>query len=170
MDGPRWLSESELDAWRNFSGLLLLLPGKLDERVQPHGFTLFDYLILAALSGAPERTRRMSDLALLTQGSLSRLSHAAKRLEKRGWIMRRACADDGRVTLATMTGDGMDALVAAAPDHVLSVREYVLDRLTEEQFRQLGVISNILLEGLLDGPPPWDREGQDRARAERGET
>nr|BFE71251.1 hypothetical protein GCM10020092_045520 [Actinoplanes digitatis] len=59
--------------------------------------------MLASLSEAPERTRRMSELAALANGSLSRLSHVVKRLEKRGWIERKACPSDGRYTNAVLT-------------------------------------------------------------------
>ncbi|WP_236573051.1 hypothetical protein [Streptomyces sp. GS7] len=81
-DEPRWLSASELDAWKAFSAMLIKLPAALDAQLRSDaGLNQFEYLVLAALSDAPERTLRMSELAVLANGSLSRLSHVVKRLE-----------------------------------------------------------------------------------------
>ena len=90
-EAPRWLNAGELDSWLPVGGLLLKLPAALDAQMQrDSGLSHFEYLVLASLSEAPERTRRMSALAALANGSLSRLSHVVKRLEARGWIERRA--------------------------------------------------------------------------------
>jgi hypothetical protein len=40
-------------------------------------------MVLTMLSEQPSRTMRMSDLAALTNGSLYRLSHVARRLERK---------------------------------------------------------------------------------------
>jgi hypothetical protein len=48
----------------------------------------FEYQVLAALSEAPELTLRMSDLAVLSEGSLSRLSQVVARLEEKNWVRR----------------------------------------------------------------------------------
>ncbi|HEY4701039.1 MAG TPA: hypothetical protein VIH64_04070, partial [Streptosporangiaceae bacterium] len=80
---PRWLSGPEQDAWRAIAALMLQLPGPLDAQLQQDsGLTLFEYLVLSSLSMEPEHTARMSELARLSNGSLSRLSNVAKRLEQ----------------------------------------------------------------------------------------
>jgi DNA-binding MarR family transcriptional regulator len=158
MSEPRWLTPDELHAWRWLSALTLILPGKLEESLQQHGLTFFEYSMLAGLSGAPDKTLPMSTLAQIANGSLSRLSHAARRLESRGWIVRRPSPADGRVTLATLTDDGAALLVAAAPAHVEAVQQSVFDVLTPEQVTQLDVISAALVRNLLPGPPPWERD------------
>ena len=40
---------------------------------------------------------RMSDIAEFVGGSLSRLSHACKRIEPQGWLTRHTDPDDGQV-------------------------------------------------------------------------
>lgn len=156
MDEPRWLTPDELDTWRYLASLTLFLPGGLEEALQCHGLNFFEYSVLAGLSDAPHHTMTMSSLAHLSNGSVSRLSHAAKRLEKRGWIQRHTSPDDGRVTLATLTEAGHAKLVAAAPDHVESVRRSVFDVLTEEQVAQLGEICNTLVKNINPVPAPWE--------------
>ncbi|MFE4976423.1 MarR family winged helix-turn-helix transcriptional regulator [Kitasatospora sp. NPDC056651] len=156
---PRWLDESELDAWRAFSALLIKLPGALNAQLQQDaGLTNFEYLALAGLSEAPDRTMRMSMLAALANGSLSRLSHVVARLEKRGYLRREPCPDDGRYTNAILTEDGYRQVAEAAPGHVDTVRSLVVDVLEPEQLRQLGEISARLLHAMdPDFPCPGAR-------------
>jgi DNA-binding MarR family transcriptional regulator len=143
---PRWLEKDELAAWMSLAALTFKLPGVLDYQLQrDSGLTHFEYLVLAGLSESPGRSRRMSDLAGFANGSLSRLSHVVKRLEQRGFVERRPAEDDGRITVATITDSGYEILVAAAPGHVATVREYVVDALTAEQIAQLKVIADQIL-------------------------
>src|ERR1700760_3125722 len=94
---PRWLSGPEQEAWKAVSALMLQLPGPLDAQLQQDsGLTLFEYLVLFSLSMAPDRTSRMSELARLANGSQSRLSNVAKRLEERGWLIRQPDPGGGR--------------------------------------------------------------------------
>jgi len=149
---PRWLTPAELAAWLPLGGLLLKLPAALDTQMQrDSGLSHFEYLVLASLSEAPERSRRMSALAALANGSLSRLSHVVKRLEARGWITRQACREDGRYTNAVLTDAGWEKVVASAPGHVEAVRSLILDALTEGELEQLGDMARRILARLDAG-------------------
>ena len=90
-----------------------------------------DYEILAQLSDAPDRRMRMSELAEVAMLSRSRLSHRMKVMEKAGWVKREACPIDKRGYFAVMTTKGWKAIVAAAPDHVESVRARFVDHLSK---------------------------------------
>jgi len=149
---PRWLSPEELAVWMKFSVVLVRLPQELDAQLQRDaGLSWFEYLVLAGLSEAPERTMRMSRLAVLANGSLSRLSHVVKRLETRGWVVRRACPEDGRFTNATLTDDGWEKVVATAPGHVAAVRRFFAEVLEPEQLQHLGGAVDALLGRLTPG-------------------
>ncbi|MDH3194358.1 MAG: MarR family transcriptional regulator [Acidimicrobiia bacterium] len=158
MSETRWLNAKELDAWRNIVGLVLFLPTRLEEALQRNGLNFFEYSTLAALSDAPDQTIQMSSLADLANGSLSRLSHAAKRLENRGWIERHTSPSDRRVTLATLTKEGMAKLVEVAPSHVESVRQAVFDTLTPQQVLELGAICGMVVQNINPGWPPWEQK------------
>ena len=126
--------------------MLNRLPAVLDAQLQKDaGISHFDYLVLSSLSEAPDRTLRMSELAAIASGSLSRLSHVVSRLEARGWVRREACAGDGRFINAVLTEEGWQKVVATAPGHVAAVRELLIEPLTEEELRSLGVISERVL-------------------------
>ena len=103
----RWLDDGQLRDWRSLVGLVMTLPAALDAQLKRDtGLNMFEYHVLAALSEAPHEALPMSDLAVLAQGSPSRLSHAVSRLEGSGWVERRACAEAGRRTAAHLTPAG----------------------------------------------------------------
>lgn len=145
----RWLDDDEQKAFLGLVAVAELLPGALDAQLRrDSGLTHFEYLVLAMLSEAPERTLRMTSLAQRTNATLPRLSHVVRRLEERGLVERFPCPEDGRATNARLTSAGLDAIVAAAPGHVDTVRRLALDPLTPTQVAQLRRISDALLEVL----------------------
>jgi DNA-binding MarR family transcriptional regulator len=144
---PNWLDDEEMDAWIQVAILLSRLPHALDAQLlRDAQLTHFEYEVLASLSEAPDRTLRMSALAELANGSLSRLSHVVTRLEKRDWVQRRPCPDDGRFTNASLTQAGWEKVVATAPGYAANVRGLVVDRLSRAQIRQLAAIGKRINE------------------------
>ena len=151
---PRWLEGIERDAWLSLIGVIIRLPAALDAQLQRDaGLSHFEYTVMVNLSNADDHVLRMSQLAALCHSSLSRLSHVVARLERRGWLRRDPCPDDGRATLATLTDDGFAKLASAAPGHVDAVRAYVIDALDPEQLGQLSALGDTIL-GRLDGDTP----------------
>ncbi|MBF8252565.1 MAG: phosphatidylinositol alpha-mannosyltransferase [Actinobacteria bacterium] len=141
---PKWLSPAEMTAWRSYIIASRHLLEALDNDLDGHDLSMPDYEILAQLSDAPERRLRMSELAEITLLSRSRLSHRMKVMEKAGWVKREACPSDKRGFFAVMTPKGWKAIVAAAPDHVASVRSRFVDHLsTQEQVVLAGIFSRI---------------------------
>jgi DNA-binding MarR family transcriptional regulator len=153
-DEPRWLSPDERDAWVSLTWLMVRLPGEIDTQLQrDSGILFFEYLVLAALSMAPDRCLRMSELAQHVNGSGSRLSNVAKRLENRGWITRAPSAENGRYIEATLTDAGMALVERAAPGHVETVRQYVFDALSPDQVTALRDIGRQIAD-QVDGVRP----------------
>jgi DNA-binding MarR family transcriptional regulator len=151
--GTRWLADDEQKAWRAYLEATLLLFDALDRQMQqdsgmPHAY----YEILVRLSETEGHNMRMSELAVQTRSSRSRLSHAIDRLQERGWVERADCPTDRRGQLAHLTDKGFDVLGAAAPSHVAMVRQHVIDRLSPEQIEHLTAIGNAIVAGLEPGP------------------
>jgi DNA-binding MarR family transcriptional regulator len=145
----RWLDDDEQKAFLGLVAVAELLPGALDAQLRrDSGLTHFEYLVLAMLSEADGRTLRMTSLAQRTNATLPRLSHVVRRLEERGLVERSPCPEDGRATNAHLTAAGWDAVVAAAPGHVDTVRRLALDPLSPTQVAQLRRISESMLEVL----------------------
>ncbi len=148
-NSTRWLDKDELRAWLLLAGVMLKLSPALDSQLQRDSdMTHFDYLCLAMLSESDDRTLRMSELAAKVNSSLSRLSHVVKKLELRGWVERFPCPDSRRVTMARLTPEGWQVLVAAAPGHVETVRSLVFDGLPREDVAALERIAGHVVERI----------------------
>ncbi|MFI9383522.1 MarR family winged helix-turn-helix transcriptional regulator [Kutzneria sp. NPDC052558] len=150
---PRWLDSDERQAWDAFIGLLLKLPHALDAAVRKRtGLTHFEYAVLSNLSEADWRTRSMGELAEFVNASPSRLSHVVAKLEQRDLVRRSACPTSARITLATLTDEGVAVVVEAAPLYLEAVRSLVIDALEPAQLPHLTAISTSLLENLANNP------------------
>jgi DNA-binding MarR family transcriptional regulator len=139
----KWLTAAELDSWLSLVRLMTWLPWSMDQQLQRDSkLGIVEYQVLAMLSQSPERKMRMSSLAEATNASLSRLSHLVKRLEHRGLVRREPDPADGRFTNAILTDLGFHTLAEAAPGHVAHVRSLVIDVLSAEQLRRLGLVAD----------------------------
>ncbi|TDD57441.1 MarR family transcriptional regulator [Kribbella antibiotica] len=147
MAEPRWLNKKEQQAWRAFIAAQRVVNSRIEQQLQrdagiPHTY----YEILVRLSDATDGRLRMSELAVATLGSRSRLSHAVNRLEQNGWVRREGIESDRRGQVAIITDAGREKLVEAAPGHVEEVRSAIFDALTPEQVDQLFAIGTALAE------------------------
>ncbi|WP_413760071.1 MarR family winged helix-turn-helix transcriptional regulator [Streptomyces sp. MMBL 11-3] len=144
--GPRWLSGEQLAAWRGFMKLLHTLPAALESQLQRDAkLSFIEYYVLAHLSDQPGRRMRMSELAVLADTELSRLSHMIGRLEKRNLVCREPDPRNGRYTQAILTDTGFAYLAQAAPGHVDRVLDLFVDALTPEELGTLNRITDKVL-------------------------
>ncbi|MFD6796099.1 MULTISPECIES: MarR family winged helix-turn-helix transcriptional regulator [Prauserella salsuginis group] len=163
---PRWLSDDEQGVWRAFRQAVGMLNAHTETQLQHDaGMPQAYYEVLVELSESPDQVMRMSDLAIATRSSRSRLSHAVAKMEAKGWVRREACPTDKRGAFAHLTPAGFEAIKAAAPGHVEAVRAAVFDQLTAEQVRMLGEISEAIRDGLRPRCPEVER----RLSAEDGD-
>lgn len=139
-EAVKWLNPREMKAWRSYIIASRRLLDALDLDLAGHDLTMADYEVLALLSESPERRMRMTELAELSMLSKSRLSHRMKVMEKIGWVKRQACTSDKRGSWAVMTEKGWKAIVKAAPDHVNSVRNRLIDHLTSKDQDEISKI------------------------------
>jgi DNA-binding MarR family transcriptional regulator len=134
----RWLSREQERAWRALSLLVHQLRWALECQLERDSdLSYIEYHALARLSEEPDHRLRMSELAAVTNASLSRLSHLVKRLEGWGYVRREPDPSDGRFTIAVLTDVGFSKLVASAPAHVAAVRQLVIDEFSASELAQL---------------------------------
>jgi DNA-binding MarR family transcriptional regulator len=151
----RWLTAGELESWLSVVRMTVLLPWSIDQQLRRDAnLGMVEYQVMAMVSGQPTWTLRMSALAQGTNTSLSRLSHLVERLEGRGLMRREPDPADGRFTNAILTDEGFAILAAAAPGHLAHVRSLVIDVLSAEQLRRMGIAADRIVS---------------RIRAERGQ-
>lgn len=168
-EAVRWLSESEQRVWRAW----IDVTSRLDHRIEGDlradaGLGGDDYEVLVALSEAPERRQRMSELADRVHNSPSRLSQRIDRMVAKGLVERQRCDNDKRGQFAVLTPFGMSQLEGAAPGHVRSVRHHFIDPLSADELATLGELLERLAEAL-DGTRSHDTS-PGSAGGERGAT
>jgi len=145
------LQHREWSAWLQLVTTFTLLPAALDTQLQRDaGMSHFEFEVMVALSRQPDRRLQLKDLAVLANGSLSRLSHVVSRLEARAWV-RRTSGTRGRATYAQLTDKGYRKLMEAGPIHLTEVRRLVFDVLTPEEVKALRQVTGRINAGLL-GP------------------
>ncbi|MGW0394051.1 MarR family winged helix-turn-helix transcriptional regulator [Streptomyces sp. NPDC003042] len=142
---PRWLTESEQQAWYAWRRMFPLVnAGIARDLSQDSALSEADYDVLSVLGSTEGHGMRISALAVLMQWSRSRLSHQLTRMEQRGLVRREEVASDARGAEVVLTPSGVDAITAAAPLHVESVRRHLIDVLTPEQLRTFAEVGEAL--------------------------
>jgi DNA-binding MarR family transcriptional regulator len=135
----RELSAEELGAWRGFLRVHSALVKALDaELLAEHQLPLTSYEVLINLRAAPDRRRRMAELAdgvLLSRSGTTRL---VDRLERDGLLERDTCTSDGRGCFAVLTDKGEELLMRARATHLDGIRERFLRHFDQDELDALG--------------------------------
>lgn len=150
MTEPRWLNDTQKRAWM---GLLVLtnrgLPD-LDRTLKKHDLLIVHYGIFVALSGAPNDTMRLSDLADTANVSQSRLTHRLRTLVDSGDVTIHQDPEDGRSKHATLTAKGRARVEEIAPLHAEDVQRMIFDPLDDEETECLARVMSKIASGLCD--------------------
>lgn len=145
----RPLDSAEERTWALLVGVMTWLPAALDTRLQDTaGVSHAEYSVLRWLSQCDGGALHMSRLADRTSVTPSHLSRIVARLEKRGLVARTPDPDNGRYTLARLTGTGGDLVAGQEHDYAELVRELLLDRLPATERAQLERIAGRVLTAL----------------------
>ena len=127
-----------LGPWIPFLRAHAALTRELSARLEAaHGLTLSDFDVLVQLYHAPERSLRRVDIAravLLTASGITRLLDG---LERAGWVEKRACATDARVSYAVLTAGGLRKFEEAQTSHLADIEELFGSRFSDEERDQL---------------------------------
>jgi DNA-binding MarR family transcriptional regulator len=135
------LNDAEQFAWRTFIESSWQLHTHLEDDLRATtGLSMNDYHVLVVLSETPERRLRMGELAGRLVFSPSRITYQINSMVRRGLVRKQPCPEDGRGQEAVLTDDGMAALEAAAPLHLITVRDRFIDHLDADE---LAVIARV---------------------------
>jgi DNA-binding MarR family transcriptional regulator len=157
VQSTRWLTGDEEKAWRSLATIMHSLRWAFECQLERDSdLSFIEYHALARLSEEPNHTLRMSELAAVTNASLSRLSHLVKRLESWGYVRRETDPTDGRFTNAILTEDGYTKLVASAPSHVACVRQLVIDHFSPAELKRLAAYADRIVAHV--DASQWRRE------------
>ena len=151
------LTSPELAVWRALMDTTTELRRVIGARLQQDcGLSPGDYQVLLALSEAPGRRLRSSDLAAAIDWERSRLSHHLARMERRGLIRRDDCATDSRGAEVAITEAGAGIFRRATAPHARAIKQHFADALTPKQIDALDDILRAL-HGHLDGSASHQR-------------
>src|SRR5919109_3461695 len=146
----RELAPTELGAWRGLLRVHSALVKALDaELIAAHGLPLTSYEVLINVQAAPDRRRRMAELAdsvLLSRSGTTRL---VDRLERDGLLERDTCTSDGRGCYAVLTDKGEELLSRARATHLDGVRERFLRHFAQDELDALGEYWERVLPGAV---------------------
>jgi DNA-binding MarR family transcriptional regulator len=131
------------------------LVGRALEKVmkQEFGLPLADYEVLSRLAEVPEGERvRMQELARKVLLSKSGLSQLFTKLQRRGLVERRGDPENLRVTYATITAEGREALERARPTFRDEVHRLFSGCLSEEEIRMVRRAMGKVIRGSGEEP------------------
>ncbi|MEU3274016.1 MarR family transcriptional regulator [Saccharomonospora sp. NPDC006951] len=150
-DDVRWLSDTEMVAWRSYIVSTFMLRQRLHrELAERHDVSLIDYEVLVCLSSTKDGRMRMTELASMLGSTKSRLSHQVGRMEVAGYLRRVKDPEDRRGVTAELTEAGAELLRTAAPTHVEGVRAHLIDLMTTEEQLTMGRAFSRVLQHLTD--------------------
>jgi DNA-binding MarR family transcriptional regulator len=150
--GRQLPAADELRIWREYIETAEALRSELAARLQTDSaLSPGDYAVMLALSEAPERRLRSSDLAAGIGWERSRHSHHLGRMERRALIRREDCATDSRGAEIVLTDTGAAAFRGATVPHLRAIRELFVDRLTADEMAAAGQVAAALRSGLRSG-------------------
>ncbi|MFI7577179.1 MarR family winged helix-turn-helix transcriptional regulator [Micromonospora sp. NPDC049497] len=128
------LEPDRLTAWRAYIEASQRLFTHLEEDLRVASELSFaDYHVLVLLSEAPGQRLRMGELASRLVFSPSRLTYQISSMQKRGLVAKEACPADRRGSEAVLTATGLLTLREAAPHHLASVRNRLMDDLDDTE-------------------------------------
>ena len=120
---------------------------------QEFGLPLAAYEVLVRLAEVPEGERvRMQQLARKVLLSKSGLSQLFTRLERRGLVERRGDPQNLRVTYATITAEGREALERAQPTFRDEVHRLFAGHLSEEEIQTVRRAMGKVIRALGEEP------------------
>lgn len=132
------LTAAEMEAWQALLHTHHQVTNLLDAELEAeHGLSFGEYDVLLRLARAPERSLRMSDLALRVMISPSGLTRVVDGLVEVGLVERRRDAADARVVMARLSEKGRELVRRAAQTHLRGIRQYFTGRLSETQLRDV---------------------------------
>ncbi len=146
----RWLTPQEMAAWRTFIVTAGDLTRAIERDLVEFDLDLGDYQLLAMLSEAPEHKLKMCDLADSLRLTRSGLTRRMDGVLKKKLVTRTKSSEDGRVAYAQISPKGMDVLRHAAPHHLVSVREHMIDLLSPAEIKAIASAFKKISEKLSE--------------------
>jgi len=124
------------------------LTRQLEERCAEFGVTLSQYNVLRILKGVyPEGHARCNVIERMLHFSPD-VTRLIDKLVKSGFARRDRSVDDGRLSLTFITEEGLN-LLEKMNDNVMTVERSLVDKLSEQEARQLSALCEKVYGSIL---------------------
>ena len=150
MASAKWLNDNEMKAWRGFVTTAAELHRAIESDLAQFGIDGGDYQLLAMLSEAPEHRMQLCELAEILRLSRSGLTRRMEGVVKAKFVERVSAETDRRTAYAHLTDKGYTFLRRIAPAHVKSVRNRLIDHLSENEIKAFGTAFSKIRKSLSD--------------------
>ncbi len=162
MDEQRPIDDARITTFGRLVEAYALLTKRLDDQLDAAvGVPLLWYGVLLHLGRSPGGFRPMGELVEATAFTSGGVTRLVDRMEGAGYVERRPCPNDRRVTYVGLTRRGRDLLERATLAHIRGIQEHLVDALDREEVAQLDTILAKLVraaesraEGQAPGTPP----------------
>jgi DNA-binding MarR family transcriptional regulator len=144
----KWLNDNEMKAWRGFVTTAAELHRAIESDLAQFGIDGGDYQLLAMLSEAPEHRMQLCELAEILRLSRSGLTRRMEGVVKAKFVERVSAETDRRTAYAHLTDKGYTFLKRIAPAHVKSVRNRLIDHLSENEIKAFGTAFSKIRKSL----------------------
>lgn len=165
---PGWAPKLAIGYWLNRASRMLVRLH--DERLRPHGFSMGQMPVGAALmDGSARSQKELAQLAGVTQPTMAEM---LARMERDGAVRRMADPDDGRGSLISLTESAVERLPAMR-EALMRGESDAVAGLTEREVATLRallqrVVSNLeAVEAATFGAPVDERTRPRRSKTRR---
>ncbi len=113
-----------------------LFKNKISNLFKNYGLTFSQYNVLRILEDSEEGQNTITNVSKILVVSGANMTGMAKRLERRGFLIRKSDSNDERITLLEITPKGKQTLINLA-DEKEKILSKFLEGLTDEQINNL---------------------------------
>jgi len=130
-----------------------LLTKTLDDEMEAAvGIPLLWYGVLLHLGRSPGGFRPISELVAATAFTSGGVTRLVDRIEQAGYVERRACPSDRRVTYVGLTERGRELLERASVVHVSGIQEHLVNKVDAADIARLdAILAKVARRGAPDG-------------------
>jgi len=141
MDEQQLIDDDRITTFGRLVEAYAVLTKRLDDELDAEvSVPLLWYGVLLHLGRSPGGFRPMGELVGATAFTSGGVTRLVDRMEGAGYVERRPCPNDRRVTYVGLTRQGRDMLERASLVHVRGIQQHLVDALDPAEVVQLDAI------------------------------
>ncbi|HVA92592.1 MAG TPA: MarR family winged helix-turn-helix transcriptional regulator [Chloroflexota bacterium] len=141
MNEPRLIDDPRITSFGRLVEAHAVLTKKLNDELEAAvGLPLLWFGVLLLVGRSPNGLRPMHEVTNATAFTSGGVTRLVDRMERAGYVDRRPCPRDRRVTYIGLTERGREMLDRATDVHLRGLQEHLMDALEPEEIARLDPI------------------------------